>query len=358
MTRPIRYFFPGPVWVPEDTRQAMAAPIVPHRSAEFLELYASLQPRLRALFRTRQDVLTATGSSTLVMEAAVASMADGPVLHLAGGAFSERWHAISLASGVEADRLDFEWGTAVDPDRVEKALDTRDYAAVTVVHNETSTGVMNPLAEIARVVREKSDALVLVDAVSSLGGAPVETDAWELDFVVTGSQKALAAPPGLALFTLSERAAARARAKPNRGFYTDVVRYLDKHRAGGTITTAAVPLFYALGRQLERIESEGLERRWERHRRLAERSVAWAGPAGFEYASEAAARSWTVSCLRPPAAIAAATLVGSLAARGYRVASGYGRWKSSTFRIGHMGEIGLDDLDALLEVIDQIVSTF
>jgi aspartate aminotransferase-like enzyme len=364
-TEPIRFFLPGPSYVTEETRQAMTAPVVGHRSNSFREVYARMAAVLPTVFRTRRDVPIVTGSATLAMELVLVSTVRSSVLHLVSGAFSERWHAIGTSLGRSADRLDVPWGHPVDPDLVRRALRRKRYEAVTVVHNETSTGVIHPLAEIARAVREESDALVVVDAVSSLGGAPVETDAWGLDVVLTGSQKALAAPPGLAPFTASERAEARAAAVEHRGWYTDLLRYLEEHRGGGTITTPAVPVAYALERQLRRIAEEGIEARWGRHERLRDRVARWlegrGGELGFAYASEALAaapgiRSPTVTCLRPPARLAASEVVARLAERGFTLGGGYGAWKGSTFRIGHMGEVAEADLDDLLAAIEE--STF
>jgi len=352
---PIRFFLAGPTYVPEDARRAMTAPVVAHRSAAFREVYERIARRLPPVFRTAGEVYVATGSSTLVMEAAVVSTVGERVLNLVNGAFSARWHEVCLSLGRDADRLELPWGEPVDPDLVREALRRRRYEAVTVVHNETSTGVLSPLAEVARAVREESDALVLVDAVSSLGGAMVEADAWGLDVVLAGSQKALAVPPGLALFTLSRRAAGRAAALPHRGFYTDLLRYRDQHRAGGTITTPAVSIVWALDRQLARVEAEGIEARWARHAALAERTARWAEGRGIAFASAAGARSPTVSCLRPPAGVAAPDVVRSLADRGFSVAGGYGRWKGETFRIGHMGEVRTSDLEPLLAALDEVL---
>lgn len=352
---PVRFFLPGPTWVPPEVLEAMVRPMVAHRSPEFRELYRSVTSRLGRIFRTSREVLTATGSATLVMEAAVISTARDRVLNLVAGAFSERWHTICRALGKTADRVSVPWGRAVDPDLVRQALRRQPYEAVTVVHNETSTGVLQPLEEIARAVREESDAMVLVDAVSSLGGAPVEPEAWGLDVVLTASQKALSLPPGLAFFTLSERAEERISGTVPRGFYTDLLRYRDKHRAGGTLTTPAISVFYAADRQLDRILEEGMEARWERHRRLARRTAEWAGGHGLTFASEPAFRSPTVSCLEVPEGRDGPGLVAALAERGFTVGGGYGRWKTSTFRIGHMGEVHDDDLEALLRCLEALV---
>jgi aspartate aminotransferase-like enzyme len=356
---PIRYFVPGPAYVPADARRAMEREVVPHRSAAFREVYDRLGARLPGIFRTAGEVYLATGSSTLVMEAAVVSLVERDVLNVVHGAFSRRWHDICRSLGRRADVLEVPWGRTPDPELLGRALERKRYEAVTVVHSETSTGALAPLAEIARVVGEKSDALLLVDAVSSLAGAPVETDSWGLDLVLAGSQKALAAPPGLTVFTFSERAAGRAAARPHRGYYTDLLRYRDLHRQGGPITTPAVNLVWALDHQVERIVAEGLESRWERHRRAAAATRAWADERGFVNPIAVADRSPTVTCLEPPptAGVEAPGLVRRLAARGFTVAGGYGAWKPSTFRIGHMGEVRESDLAPLLTTLDELLAT-
>ena len=353
MTRPkIRFFLPGPTYVLPEVRQAMEAEVVGHRSAGFRALYESLGPRLRKVFRTRGDVMVATGSATLVMESAVVSTVESRVLNLVCGAFSERWHQICRSLGKSADRVSVPWGQAVDPDLVREALRRQRYEAVTLAHNETSTGVINPLQEIARVVREESDALVLVDTVSSLAGAPVETDAWGLDIVLASVQKAMAAPPGLAVFSLSERAAERAGRLEHRGFYTDLLRYRDKHRSGGTITTPAVSVVYALDRQLDILDEEGMEARWRRHAELQKQTAELSDSRGLEWASDAEHRSPTISCLRAPSGMPAPAIVEQLAGLGFTVGGGYGEWKPETFRIGHMGEVRSGDLEDLFRALD------
>ncbi|HTQ78973.1 MAG TPA: alanine--glyoxylate aminotransferase family protein [Thermoanaerobaculia bacterium] len=356
MSETIRFFLPGPSYVLEEVRQAMTAPMQGHRSAPLRALYLTLAERLQKVLRTSGDVMIATGSSTLIMESAVASTVASDVLNLTCGAFSERWHSISRALGKNADKVSVPWGQAVDPDLVRTALRRKRYEAVTLVHNETSTGVMSPLAEIAKVVREESDALLLVDTVSSLGGAPVESEAWDVDVVLAGTQKALALPPGLTVFTLSERAAAQAGKVPHRGFYTDLLRYRDKHREGGFITTPAISLLYALDRQLDLMVAEGMEARWARHARLTAKTTAWAEAHGCTYAAAADARSVTVSCLYPPKGVDPQAIVKGLGAKGYTIGGGYGDWKPTTFRIGHMGQVQESDLDGLFAVTDEVLS--
>ncbi|MEM9294144.1 MAG: alanine--glyoxylate aminotransferase family protein [Acidobacteriota bacterium] len=360
---PVRYFVPGPTYVLESVRQQMLRPVVPHRSPEFLDAYRRIAEALPQVFRSQRPAYVATGSSTLVMESAIVSLVPRRVLNLVGGAFAERWHEASRLAGKQADALRVPYGRAVDPELVRQALrragSRQTYDAVTVVHNETSSAVVNPVEEIARVVREESDALVLVDCVSSLASAPFEFDAWGVDVALAGVQKGLALPPGLTVFTFSAAAEARAEAMPHRGYYTDFLRYRDYHPKG-TITTPAVPQIWAMDYQLQRVLAEGLEARWERSAAGQRACAQWAARHDFRLPAEPSARSATVTCLEPPPALQEAGLDGAeivrrLAQRGFAVAGGYGEWKGRTFRIGHMGEVSPADLEALFAVLDEVV---
>ncbi len=353
---PIRFFLAGPTYVLQRVREAQLRPPVAHRSAEFRTAYDRIATALQQIFRTTAPVVTATGSATLLMEAAVVSTVADRVLHLVNGAFAQRFHAISQAHGLESDQVVVAMGQTIDPDLLRQALRRRRYDAVTLVHSETSSGALNPLADLARVVHEESDALLVVDAVSSLGGVPLEMDEWALDVVLTASQKALALPPGLAFCAISPRAEQRMTNVPRRGFYTDLRRYLDKHREGGTITTPAVTLYWATEAQLAAILAEGIEARWARHATLHHRTLAWADQRGLRLPAAPAHRSPTVTTIEAPSKHSAPELVRALAARGFTVSSGYSDWKPTTFRIGHMGEVLESDLDGLLAAIDNLLA--
>jgi aspartate aminotransferase-like enzyme len=353
---PIRFFLAGPSYVLQRVREAQLRPVVGHRVAEFRHAFDSVTGALQQVFRTRRPVVLATASATLLMEAAVVSTVAGRVLHLVNGAFAARFEAISRAHGLTADRVEVPMGQGVDPDLLRQALRRGRYDAVTVVHSETSSGVLNPLAELAQVVHEESEALLLVDAVSSLGGAPLETDGWGLDVVLTAAQKALALPPGLAFAAVSARAEERLAAVPRRGFYTDLRRYLDKHREGGTITTPAVTLCWAAAAQLGGVLAEGIAERWARHAALQRRMLEWAAARGLTLPAAAAHRSPTVTTVAAPAGRAAGEIVAALEARGFTVSSGYGDWKATTFRVGHMGEVQESDLEGLLAALDEILA--
>jgi len=358
MREPTRFFLPGPAYVRPEILRAQVHQPIPHRSAQFGALYSRVAERLQTVFRTKDPVLIATGSGTLMLESAVASLVERRVLNLVCGAFSARWHAISRALGKDADRVEVPLGSAIGPDLLREALRRSSYDAVTMVHCETSTGVLNPLPALAHVVREESDALVLVDAVSSLGGAAVETDEWGLDLVVTASQKALALPPGLSFAAISERARRRLGGMAPAGFYTDLSRYLDHHERGGTLSTPAESIFFALDRQLDQILEEGVEARWARHLLLRDQTIEWADGNGLLPMVTPSFRSPTVTTLAPPTGVSAERLVAALADEGFTVGHGYGTWKASTLRIGHMGDHLRSDLEGLFEMCEAVLDRF
>ncbi len=363
MTEFGRFFLPGPTEVRPEVLRAMDRPVIGHRGPEVRALIGGMRERLSTLFRTGRPVYLCTSSATGMMEAAISNLSRRRVLCLVCGAFSGRFHDIARALGRPADRLEVAWGEPNLPEtlraRLAEAPDR--YDLVTAVHSETSTGVLNPVGELAGVVREFDDVLLAVDAVSSLAGAPVRTDRWGLDFVLTGSQKALALPPGLALAVASEQALARAAQVEGRGYYFDLLDFERRSKENQTPNTPAISLVYALERQLERIEAEGLEERCRRHERMARRTHAWveelAGRTGlpFRVLAPPGYRSPTVTAVRLPEGLTGPTVAGALRERGFTVAPGYGRLKEETFRIGHMGDHTLEELEVLLETLEQVI---
>lgn len=354
-----RFFLPGPTEVRPRILRAMARPMLGHRGPEMSALMSRLQPGLRALFRTERPVHVATSSATGLMEAALRNGARHRVLSLVNGAFSSRFAEIARAIGLAVDELARPWGAAHDPAEVAAALGSGAYDAVTVVHSETSTGVLNPIREITAAAHD-GDALALVDAVSSVGGAPVETDAWKLDYVLTGSQKALALPPGLALGVASPRLLERARESDRRGVYFDLLHFESRLERGQTPATPALPQLFALEAQLRDIMAETVERRWLRHSRMAEATWAWvdalrADGLDAEVLAPEPFRSPTVSCIRMPGSSGATRLVAGLAERGFVIAPGYGAERDRMIRIGHMGDHTLEELEDLLDAAGSLL---
>ncbi len=353
----VRFFNPGPVWVRPQVLQALTGPMLSHRSQAFMDLYGRILDKLPKVFRTAPGrAHTLATSATGVWEAALVSCVEGPVLSLGNGAFSEKWGEMSQRLGLETDTLKAEWGKPIPPDEVKKKLATKKYAAVTVVHSETSTGVLNDLAAIAKVVRENSDALVFADAVTAIAGTRVETDAWGLDVVLTGSQKAFALPPGLALFAMSERTLAAAKKKKFRGLYLDLVDIDAFAQKKQTPTTPCLPLLYALDVQLDHILAEGIENRWARHEAMRAAVAEWAARNGFRIFAEKGAESPTVTSMIPPAGVTAEELNKALKAAKWTPGSGYGKLKATNVRIGHMGDVDVLSVQNYLKAHEEAVA--
>jgi predicted phosphoserine aminotransferase len=347
-----RFFLPGPTDVHPEVLAAMQRPMIGHRSAAMEQLLGRLDAPLRRLFRTARPVLVGTASATGFMEMAVRNGVRRRALSLVNGSFSERFATLVRACDKDCVRLDVPWGCAVEPDMLRDALRRTPVDAVTLVHSETSTGVLQDLPALAAVVREFDDVLLLVDAVTSLAGSPVETDAWGLDFVFTGSQKALALPPGLALGVASERMLERAQRLAARGLYFDLVAFADATARRQPTNTPAISLFYALEAQLGRIEREGgVEARWRRHDAMRRRVEAWSEQRGVPYLPPEGRRSWTVSCLKVPEGKSAPQIVAALREAGWTIGAGYGPLKERTIRIGHMGDHTVGALEELLALL-------
>jgi len=345
-----RVFLPGPTEVHPDVLAALTRPMISPWSDEGAALFESLQPSLRRVFRTSQPVLLVASSATGLAEAAIRCAVEHRVLVVSGDFFGEWFAAIAEACGREVVRLVVPTGRTLEPDHLARLLDGPPVDAVALVHSETSTGALAPLAEIARVVRTRSDALLLVDAVTSLGASPVETDAWGLDFVFTGSQKALALPPGLALGVASPRLLERVHRQHDRGWYFDLLKYDRAARKHYPTQTPALSLIYALERQLERIESEGgIEARWHRHRAMLATMEAWAeSQSGLEMLAAPGRRSWAVTTLAPFAPKRAPDVLRAMRARGYILADGLGELAGQVIRVGHMGDLMPAHLESML----------
>jgi predicted phosphoserine aminotransferase len=350
-------FIPGPTDVAPEILAAQTHRMIGHRSRACSDLFARIQPRLQQVFQTGHRVLITASSGSGLQEAALRNTVAHRALVCVGGAFAERWFEIAVANGLAADRLDVPWGQPHDARQVAEAVGRDAYDAVAVVHNESSTGVENPVAEIAAAVRRVSpDTLLLVDAVSSAGGVDLRPDEWGLDVLLTSSQKCLALPPGLAFAAVSDRALERAAGIPRRGWYFDFV-LLDRYlKQNNTPATPAISLLFALDAQLGRILAEGLPARFARHERMAAMTQAWAldrfgllAPQGF--------RSRTVTAVRNTRRVDVAALNEHLVAHDMAIAGGYGALRETTFRIGHMGEIQPEDVERLLTAIDEYLAT-
>ena len=347
------FFLPGPTEVRAEVLAAMTRPMMPHRGKAFETFFAGLQPGLQQVFRTTRQVLVSSSSATGLMEAAVRCAPPGPILSLVNGAFSERFAHVARACGRTVEVVEVPLGEVVTPDAAEVRFREKSFAAMTVVHSETSTGALTDIRAMQLLAR-RHGAMCLIDSVTGMAGIPVETDLWDLDYVFTGSQKALALPPGLAFAVASDPFLAQARSAGARGLYFDLVEFDTFARKSQTPNTPALPLLYAAEVQLKAIMAEGLEARWARHRAMAERVRAWVGEhAGCGILAPEGARADTVTAITLPEGVRGPEVAAAAEAEGYVVGPGYGKLKDRTFRIGHMGDHTLRGLEGCLAALDR-----
>lgn len=352
-----RSFLPGPVEVHPDIRQAMLGPTVGWPGMG--ELMAEVEAPLRRLFGSVQPVLIGTCSGTGFMEAAVRNGVRERMLAVVGGFFGERFAQVAEACGKHVVRAVVAPGAVLTPAHLERFLQGPPADAVSIVHSETSTGVLAPLSELAAVVRRQEDVVTLVDAVSSVGAVPLQADLHHLDFVFTSSQKALGLPPGIALGAASPRMMHRARATADAGWYGSLEKLERATRERFPTQTPALPQLYALAAQLRRIEAQGgLAVRVAHHQEMAARVAEWcAQQPGLLLLAPEGYRSPAVSVIRLPDRLAAGAFISMVAERGFRIAPGLPPLREHHVRIGHMGDLTLEHLDALLEVMSEVLRT-
>ena len=348
---------PGPTPVPPEVLAAISQPIIHHRGPDFKPIYERSLTRLREVFRTDQDVLLFGAAGTGAMESAVANLCSPGerVLVVSAGHFGERWRSIASAYGAEVEALEYEWGEIPSAEDVAARLQELGGAkAVFITHSETSTGVVCDLQSLAAAVSEQG-ALSVVDAVSSLGAVPLETDGWGLDVVVSGSQKALMTPPGLAMTSVSERAWAGRGEAPR--FYFDWERTQKGQAALNAPFTPPVSLVAGLDVALGILLDQGLDAVFERHVRLGRACREGAKAMGLELFSPDDDRSAVVTAIRAPDGIDATELVRSLRDRfGITIANGQGVLKGKIFRIGHIGYFDVFDITTALAAVEVVLA--
>ena len=356
-----KFFLPGPTEVKPEILATMTRPMISHRGSEIETMMTRIDERLQKVFRTTHPVFTVTSSATGLMEGGVRNAVKSRLLCLINGAFSKRFHKAAVNSGIPCDKLEIEFGQAHTPEMLADALKKADYDTVSVVHSETSTGVLNPIKELTEVARASGDVVMVIDTVSSMAAAPIECGAWDLDYVLTGSQKALALPPGLAFCAANERIMERAKASKMRGLYFDLVEIHSSWTKHQSPNTPGVSLLYALDAQLEHMMSEGMEARWARHAAMAQRTWRWvdeqrAAGRDISVLAPEGYRSPAVTCISAPAGRTGPQIVSAMKAKGFVITPGYGEAKDSMIRIGHMGEHTVDELDVLLDALNSVLS--
>ncbi|PGH72151.1 hypothetical protein CN894_11740 [Bacillus thuringiensis] len=350
----------GPTQLPIEVMKAMDKQMISHRSKEFRKLFASVIQRMLPLFGTTTALLLPfTTSGTGGLEAAlVNTISPGDrVLSVQNGYFGERFAEIASAVGAEVIPFSVPWGESVDPDELrQRVREIKQLAAVLFIHNETSTGVSNPLSDLVPVVREESDALVLVDGVSSVGGMPVEMDMWGADVVVTVTQKALMAPPGIAIVAAGPRAMKAAHCHKMPRYYFDFVRMAREVESGTTSFTPAMSAIFALDMALDLIMVEGLPAVFDRHQRIASICRKGLRELGLHCFANKSFPSATVTAALSPEGLSASTLSRRLQdEHGVTVSQGRGIWKDQMIRIGHMGHVQSNDILYFLNALKQVI---
>ncbi|NUN49288.1 MAG: alanine--glyoxylate aminotransferase family protein [Candidatus Brocadiae bacterium] len=348
-----KLFIPGPVEVKPEVLQACAAPLIGHRVPEYAELHGACIEPLRRMLGTKNDILLFTCSSTGVMEASVRNCAKKGVVVCMLGAFSDRWAQICLQNGKKTAKCQVEWGKAIRAEMIEKHLKTGEYDCVLLVHNETSTGVMNPIEEIADMMKRYPDVVFVVDAVSSMAGVKIDVDRLGIDVILAGTQKAFGLPVGLTVSAISPKAFARAKELPDRGYYFDFIEMKAFGDKNQTPSTPNVSIIGGLKFQLERFEKEGFENRYRRHANLKETCWNWMKEHGFGLFPEKGFESVTLTCASNTRKVDVPKWVKRMSDRGFVISEGYGRLKNDAFRVAHMADCTMDDLKECLGVMSE-----
>jgi aspartate aminotransferase-like enzyme len=348
-----KLFIPGPVEVSPRTLAAFSLPMIGHRGEAFKDLYRAIHPQLQTLFGTTQPVFLSTSSAWGIMEGAIRNVVGRGVLNCMCGAFSDKWLDVSRRCGKEAEPLQVDWGRHIDHKAIDRQLATGKFDAITLIHNETSTGVMNPIDEICCVLAKYPDVVLIVDAVSSFSAMKIDMDALGIDVLLTGSQKALALPPGFSLFAVSEKARARATNSKDRGYYFDFLEFHKQQSEWMTPSTPSIGHINALRSKLEEIFAEGVENRFARHEHTNALVHQWVKRHGFGFFAEEGFRSRTLTCVKNTRAVDVPKLARDLREKHHLVIDpGYGKIKGQTFRLSNMGDETEETVLHLLSCLD------
>lgn len=351
-----KLFIPGPVDVREDVLLKMATPQIGHRTKDASALQRSISEKLKKLMYTENEILLSTSSGSGLMEGAVRSCTRKRAAIFSVGAFGDRWYKMATSNNVPADIIKSELGQPTTPEMVEEALATGKYDLITITHNETSTGIMNPVDEIAEVMKKYPDVIFCLDTVSSLGGTKIEVDKLGVDICITSTQKCLGLPAGLSICSISQKAVEAAKQVEFRGLYFDLLELYEyiQTKDYQYPSTPSLSHMFALDYQLDNILAEGLENRFARHLEMAKVTREWANK-HFEMLAEEKYASNTLTTIKNTKNLSVSDLNKALGERGYMISNGYGKLKDVTFRIAHMADTQMDELKKLLSIIEEIL---
>ncbi len=353
----MKIFVPGPVYVRPAILHEMAKPMdFSHRSREFTQLLNEATPKLQKLLYTGNKVFISTSSGSGLMEMAVRNCVKKKCLNLVCGAFSDRWRQMMPECGKETNAVEVEWGKGIHAEMVREELEKNgnEYDALCLTHNETSTGVMNPVEEIAEIMKDYPHITFLVDTVSSMAGVKIEVDKLGIDICLASVQKCFGLPPGISVFSASQKALEKSKTISGRGHYFDLQAFLKYYEKGQTISTPSISHIHALNKQMDYILEEGAENRFKRHREMAEMTRKWSNE-NFEMFPEKGFESLTLSVIRNTRNIDIGEANKKLNDKGKQIADGYGKIKGQTFRIAHMADLQVADVEELLLDLDGIM---
>lgn len=332
--------------------------MIGHRGQGFKDLHAKIQPQLQQLLSTKQLVYLSTSSAWGVMEGAIRNLVQKKVLNCMCGAFSDKWFDVSKKCGKQAEALQVDWGSPIRAEAIDAKLATGEFDVLTLIHNETSTGVMSPLAEIAALKKKYPDVMFIVDSVSSMTAMPIKFDELGIDVLLAGTQKAWAMPPGFAVFVCSPAALAIASLAKDRGYYFDFLEFQKNAEQNMTPSTPSISHTYALGAKLDEFYAEGLENRYARHHKTNQMTRDWAAKHGFTLFPEKGFESITLTCVNNGAkpggrTVDVAKLQKLVKEQGFLIDGGYGKIKGTTFRISNMGDETEATMNQLFAALDK-----
>src|SRR6478735_3137442 len=356
----VKLHIPGPVEVSEKTFKAFCAPMIGHRGQGYKDLVAKMQPQLQQLLFTKQLVYLSTSSAWGVMEGAIRNLVTKKVLNCMCGAFSDKWLDVSQRCGKQAEGLKVEWGSPIRAAQIDAKLATGQFDSLTLIHNETSTGVMSPLTEIAALKKKYPDVMFIVDSVSSMTAVPIKFDELGIDVLLAGTQKAFAMPPGLAVFACSPAALKKAATMKDRGYYFDLVEFQKNAEQSMTPSTPSIGHVFALSSKLDEFFAEGLDARYARHRKTNQIVRDWATKHGFTFFPEKGFESLTLTCVNNGAKPGGRTvdvpkLQKLVKDKGFLIDGGYGKIKGTTFRVSNMGDETESTMKQLLGALDEAI---
>lgn len=351
-----RLFIPGPIDVNKDVLECMSTQVIGHRGKEASKLQHDISKKLKSLFYTNSEILLSTSSGSGLMEGSIRSCTSKRAAVFSCGSFGRRWYNMGVSNMVPVDLFEVELGKAISPEMVDKVLSTGKYDLITITHNETSTGITNPIEAIGEVIKKYEDVIYCVDAVSSAGGIKIEVDKIGIDICITSVQKALGLPPGMSICTFSNKAVQRAKKVPYRGTYFDLLAMYEYivNKNYQYPSTPSLSHMFALDFQLNQILKEGLENRFLRHKEMANIVRTWAKE-HFQIFTDENYLSNTLTVVKNTKGISVSNLNDKLKERNLEIANGYGELKEKTFRISHMGDYSVDDVKDLLNNIDEIL---